>query len=549
LSISQFFHTVRYLRPEQITSRIAFRLRRPLPDLRPAPALRRATGAWIAPVRSTAAYVPPRRFRFLNVEREVCTAADWNNPEWDKLWLYNLHYFDVLNAEHAMCPRAAHELVLTWVRENPPCTGVGWDPYPLSLRIVNWIKRALGGGALPEEALQSLAVQARHLMQRVEWHLLGNHLLANAKALVFGGLFFTGAEADAWLEHGLAILERELPEQVLADGGHFELSPMYHSIVLEDVLDLLNLSSVYAAHSPRARLLTQPLEETAPRMLTWLRAMCHPDGEIAFFNDAAFAIAAPPDELERYARRLGVAGAPANPCEIQYLPHSGYVSARSGPVALIFDAAGVGPHYLPGHAHADTLSFELSWHGRRVICNSGTSCYGMGSVRAWERSTAAHNTVSVDGEDSSEVWNSFRVARRAAPFGFTASSSSASVVLSCAHGGYRRLRGQPVHRRDITIARGEVSWRDEVSGRGRHVVSAHIPLHPEVRVRAYGDSAVELACPGGTALALEAEAHVKLTVTRGTYAPEFGKVLERPVVRWTLEGELPLSAVMRLREL
>ena len=84
-------------------------------------------------------------------------------------------------------------------------------------------------------------MQVRFLRKRLEIHLLGNHLFANAKALVFAGLYFTGNEADEWLGKGLAILEREVPEQVLRDGGHFERSPMHHGIILEDLLDLLNV--------------------------------------------------------------------------------------------------------------------------------------------------------------------------------------------------------------------------------------------------------------------------------------------------------------------
>ncbi|MFO1266416.1 MAG: heparinase II/III family protein [Rubrivivax sp.] len=109
------------------------------------------------------------------------------------------------------------------------------------MRIVNWIKWFLAGEPAQAPWLASLAVQARWLAQRLEWHLLGNHLFANAKALFFAGLFFEGREADEWLATGARILERELPEQVLDDGGQFERSPMYHALALEDVLDLLNV--------------------------------------------------------------------------------------------------------------------------------------------------------------------------------------------------------------------------------------------------------------------------------------------------------------------
>ena len=83
------------------------------------------------------------------------------------------------------------------------------------------------------------------------------------------------------------------------------------------------------------------------------------------------------------------------------------------PFLLVCDVAPIGPDHLPAHAHADTLSFELSFKGRRVFVNSGTSEYGLSAERQRQRGTAAHNTLVLDEENSSEVWAGFRVARRA----------------------------------------------------------------------------------------------------------------------------------------
>ena len=179
----------------------------------------------------------PRGFVFLNQPGQL-DEIGWDGPQREKLWRYNQHYFDDLNAIDAPTRRAWHTaLVEDWVADNPPGHGIGWEPYPLSLRVVNWIKWSLAGTTLSPAALQSLAVQVRWLTDRLEIHLLGNHLFANAKALVFAGLFFQGKEADTWLKKGLRILERQVPEQILPDGGHFERSTMYHALALEDILD------------------------------------------------------------------------------------------------------------------------------------------------------------------------------------------------------------------------------------------------------------------------------------------------------------------------
>ena len=566
--ISRYWHTLRYLRPVQFYGRLWFRLYRPTPDLRPAPAVRPVPGRWVPPVAKPVSLLGPATFCFLNETHTLAGAGHeaaggrdpWNDPARDKLWLYNLHYFDDLNAAGREERQPWHlALLQRWVNENPPGYGNGWEPYPTSLRIVNWIKWSLTfaaerGGvavALPPACLQSLAVQARWLSRRLEHHLLGNHLFANAKALVYAGAFFVGPEADRWRTLGLRLLARELDEQILPDGGHFERSPMYHAILLEDVLDLINLAGAYpglfdmtgtgardrtvARARADAKARTDAVAHwraTANAMLRWLAAMTYPDGEISFFNDAAMGIAPPLVELVAYAARLGIAAevAPASPC--CWLRDSGYVRLAAGPAVALLDVAPIGPDYLPGHAHADTLSFELSLFGQRVIVNGGTSRYGSGPERLAERGTAAHSTVQIDGADSSEVWGGFRVARRARPLDVAVSVPDSSVRataepqaarpdrgdqaahgassrrqgcrVSAAHDGYRRLPGRPVHRRSWCLTGEGLVVSDVLEGDYVEAV-ARFHLHPAVRIErdqiAPGDAPDTLPNPVATPLA------------------------------------------------
>ncbi len=350
------------------------------------------------------------------------------------------------------------------MQRNTPGVGTGWEPYPTSLRIVNWIKWALAGNVLPETCVHSLAVQARWLTKRLEVYLLGNHLFVNAKALVFAGLFFDGPEADAWLARGLVILAREVPEQILADGGHFERSTMYHALALEDMLDLCNIARCYAAAPgvDDASCLSA-WQSRVPSMMAWLHTMCHPDAGIGFFNDAAFGIAPDRDELDAYAARLQFSANYPHGSDVQWLNASGYARISSGDATALLDLAPIGPDYLPGHAHADTLSFELSLGLQRVLVNSGTSCYGVNSERLRQRGTAAHNTVTVDGQDSSEVWGGFRVARRARPSQPVWDTSS-GIQVRCTHDGYTRLPGKPLHERRWRLEGNRIQVIDYVSG-------------------------------------------------------------------------------------
>lgn len=464
----------------------------------------------------------PTRFRFLNDEHDVLTAQDWNASRLPRLWLYHLHYFDDLNAEDASDRIHWHRnLMDRWIAENPPARGVGWEPYPLSLRIVNWIKWALAGNGIDDALRHSLAVQVRILSRTVEWHLLGNHLFANAKALVFAGCFFDGNEANDWLRCGMEILAREIPEQILADGGHFERSTMYHALVLEDMLDLVNVTTAFAdAVSPPWRAVVADWLGRIGPMRAWLAAMCHPDGEIGLFNDAAIGIAPGPSEIERYAADLGLGPTEPISLGVRHLKQSGYLRVAQDEMVALIDVAPVGPDYLPGHAHADTLTFELSVFGQRVFVNSGTSCYGLGAERTRQRGTAAHNTVVVDGRDSSEVWAGFRVARRARPQGLQVLCEN-GVKVVCSHNGYRRLPGRPVHTRQWLFDGTSLVVEDRVSGRfGR--AEARFHLHPRITPEARADHLTgRLFLDNSRRLTWQVE-RGGLMIERSTYHPCFG---------------------------
>jgi uncharacterized heparinase superfamily protein len=351
-------------------------------------------------------------------------------------------------------------------------------------------------------------------MRNLEYHLMGNHLFTNAKALVYAGLYFDGPEAERFLRTGLDIVARQIGEQILLDGGHFERSPMYHAAALEDQLDLLNL--LQAARQPVPQSWTQLIA----RMQHWLDVMEHPDGEISLFNDAALGIAPSGAELRDYATRLGHAPRAANCASLVLLPDSGYARLSCGPFCLIADCAPLGPDYLPAHGHADTLSFELSIDGRRALVNSGTSEYGSSAERQRQRGTAAHNTVMVDGENSSEVWSGFRVARRARVRVLKAEDGDAPA-LTAEHDGYIRLRGRNLHRRRWALRPGSLRIEDEVTGAFKRA-EAFFHLHPDVRMLGQSEShRIDLGL-GSRKFRLQFEGAEAVELRPGTWHPRFG---------------------------
>ncbi len=536
----RYLRTVKHLQARQIYKRIQYKISRPRPDCRPPPQLRAYAGTWQTSIAKKPSYIPPATMTLLNETHEISAQTIWNDPELALLWRYHLHYFDDLQATNAAEKITEHQtLIKRWIRENPPGIGCGWQSYPLSLRIVNWIKWLLTGNLATKAMRHSLSVQVCYLRRRLEYHLLGNHLLANAKALIFAGCYFQGKEADHWLNLGLKIYQRQLREQILADGGHFERSPMYHSLILEDLLDVINVLHTYALPTP------DYLCQSINAMFTWLQAMIHPDGEIAFFNDSTLQQAPTFAELLAYAKQLGSQPklTPISPATT--LAQTGFVRVALDSNVLLLDTGSVGPAYLPGHAHAGTLSFELSLAKQRVLVNSGTSCYQLNTLRAYQRSTAAHNTLSIDGENSSEVWHRFRVGRRARVFAVNVEhNQDDTVVVEATHNGYQHL-GNVIHHRRWRVSADEMEISDEITGEGVHDVRLWYHLHPTCKVAQIKGNTViittTLASDRHIVMVLPED--VDISVQPSEYYPQFGVAVANQTIVGVTKTQLPYSMI------
>lgn len=415
---------------------------------------------------------------FLNHTKKLDLPADWNNESPSKLWVYNLHYFEDLLSNNAEEKHNFHlHFLNSWIDQNPVGYGNGWEPYPTSLRIVNILKAWLGGLELDEKLFRSVFTQASFLSNDLEKHLLGNHYFVNLKALLFSSVIF---ENTCWLSIAEEGLLSEIPEQILEDGANFELSPMYHSLMLVDMLDMFNLSKAYPAQVP-SRLVSL-LRDYIPKMLAFMEAMSHPDGGVSFFNDSAEGVAPKKLKIESYAKKLGFEINPIDSSKLQIIDNtkSGYICATSTGNKLIFDASPVGPDYIPGHAHADTLSFELSIGAQRVFVNSGTSEYGLSLNRLNQRKTASHNTVEVNGEDSSQVWSSFRVANRADIISkYTDLIHEHTIELFAAHNGYKSLFGGCIHKRKLIFSENSLIVSDLLQRRFKYAKSRFY-FHPDL---------------------------------------------------------------------
>ena len=526
------YHTVKYLKFKQIVYRFYYQLRPLRLNTQNAAPKRRV---WIEAFNPLA-WQPPSiieneidndrfGFKLLGETHLIDDASAWQHPSRSKLWLYHLHYFDDLNAQRAGNRQRLHfKLINRWIDENPPLEGIAWQPYVLSLRIVNWIKyfSQIDDNTIESRWIDSLSYQAAALAKQIEYHILANHLFANAKALIFAGVFFDHRDrrASRWLTTGINLLERELNEQFLLDGGHYERSPMYHATVLWDVLDLIQLSR--CSRDPLLNQLDDRLIEIAKRAMAWLAYMVHPDGQIAFFNDATYDMAPTYGDLARYCDLLKIDYQTNDPApQLQYLQDSGYISMTLDPdgkcIASIAEKA---TDYQPGHAHADTLSFELSLFGQRVIVNSGISQYGDGPDRLYQRSTSAHNTVLINNENSSEVWSGFRLARRAKPFGMHTQINQQVFRFGAAHDGYHRLASKITHQRRWQYDNRSLTIIDQLQGVYQSA-EARFHLHPDIIIESQQPDRVSLLLADKNRVLIRFQGEFQLEQIASHWHPRF----------------------------
>jgi uncharacterized heparinase superfamily protein len=515
--------TIGHLRPSQVAYRFrlrALRLIDPwMPDrgVRTAVSRGEATPGWPVGFRALEARldhgdakeIASGRFSMLGEVRDIGDPADWHQVDAPHLWRFCLHYLEWAWALAAVddndWARASFAgLWRSWTTHVNLRNRDAWAPYVVSLRawvLCDVFDVLVAGSDVEPEVVAALQQHASFLRRHLELDVGGNHLVKNLKAIVALGVFLGDPELVAL---GRRHLVRQLSVQVLADGGHYERSPTYHCQVLGDLIDVENVLA--AARQPPIPGLSTAIE----RMRRWLGAIVGPDGEVPLLNDA---VAVGTERLaslspDRSAfRRLTVLGP------------SGYVVVCPDRRAyLVLDVGDACPDDLPAHAHADCLSFELWVDGRPVIVDTGTSTYEPGLRRAYERSTAAHNTVEVDGTNQTEVWGTFRAGRRARGTLLTAEDDGTVVTVVASHNGYRHLPGSPIHHRRWIARPGGLQIDDVIEGSGQHCVTSSLYVDDPAR------SGVTLAGRGATGHTSPCD------VARG-----FGQL--RPAVRHRLTRE------------
>ena len=462
-------------------------------------------------------FKPPRlRTHFIRSTRiegdEICfldkrlRLEDFFKPETYTTLLpleqFTLHYMDFLLDPAFDAGRIAD---FTEFYERHTDLPFAFAPYPVSLRLVNLLK-ASHHVSYDRLTISHIEKLGQFLEKRKEFHILGNHLLKNIKALVFYHLYFQHDTKELELE--LRSLLDQLDEQVLPDGWHFERTPTYHLIVLEDLLDIYHVL-------PRSVL--EGATDALEKSITGMLHVCgHWREEYPLFNDSSYGSASSLKEVQRYAKAIGFEVA-APKAEFKAFPNAGYFAYFKPEFTLWIDAGDLGPRYLPGHAHNDSLSFILYLEDGLLFGDTGACSYQDRELRDLTRSVKSHNTVKIDNLEPSEYWGNFRYARKVKLCSREVLNNGLRAEIK--YRDKRHERTWEIHPRGIRIS-------DRISdGRG----TAYFHMAPGYDVRLEGDGRQAIILKAKKKVA-EVHSDHSLEINESLYCPSINDIRKRPML-------------------
>ncbi|MFQ5775876.1 MAG: heparinase II/III family protein [Kiloniellaceae bacterium] len=467
-------------------------------------------------------------------------------------WLAEPHGFawlrDLRAAGGDAARRRARALVRAWVERHAAWSTPAWDPLATGRRLAHWLGcyeffAASAEIEFRQRLLASIAQQAQHLCRVLPAGLAGAELIAALKGLIYAGVALPGGEA--WRARGLEILRRELPRQVLSDGGHVERSPSRHLAVLRDLIDVRAALRRTGAHA-HADGVPAALHAAIEAMAPALRMFQHGDGGLALFNGSV------EEEGWQVELVLQRAGGPRRP--LAEATDGGFQRMCAGRTVALIDAGAAPGRGLDRRAHAGTLGLEVSVGRERLI----VSCGARPGDPAWERAqraTAAHSTLVVEDTNSSEILPGGGFGRAARIVHCRRAEAEGRTWLDLAHDGYARGFGL-IHRRRLYLGadgsdlRGEDRLEPIRAQRRGGAFALRFHLHPTVRasVAQSGDT-VLLRLPKGGGWQLRTTG-AQVALEQSIYLGHPGQIRRsRQIVlsgAWTARGARVKWALRRL---
>ena len=488
-----------------------------------------------AALRARAAALARGCFSYLGREADFSAGIRWRDPEASPLWAFNLHYLgavrDLMLGGYG---DEAQRVLSSWRASFENLwDSVAWHPYPASLRLTNLCLAAAHAGGFDALGASMVDLVARHaafVLRHLEHDLRGNHLLENACALLFAGRFLQGRLAKRCELVAREVLAIEVPEQILPDGAHFELSPMYHAIVMHRLLQLVTL---LGREDP---LVCETLAPAVSRMAAFLHGTLCPDGDIPLLGDSVRGFGPDPRTLLHSTHRLGMVPPPTPPAKVTSFRNCGLHVFRTPRLWAIFDAGPVCPDYLPGHGQADSLTVEVWCDGVCIVGDPGVYDYS-GPERAWGRSSRAHSTLTIDDANTSEVYGSFRVGGRARISSVVVEEGVVTAALE-PFGGRARLTRSV---RLLDMPRPGLEIVDSAEAPVGSTVRSRLHLHPAVGL--VGDVAANsrtiVACsPRGR---VRISARHALRLERGRASRQYGAIEPTTVLVQDLHPGRPVD--------
>lgn len=370
---------------------------------------------------------------------------DWGEAKQGSLWSYNLNYFDYIFSSHVSLDKAKNYI------ENFNIVAfdhIALDPYPISVRGINWIKFFIENDFFPENKIKLLRLHYEILFRSIEYQHNANHLLENGLSLWFAGNFFNEKK---FLSLAKKILSKEVSRQILDDGAHFELSPMYQRILFGHILDAYAIG--IAADEKEFNETLLQLKFAIQKISCWLENIQLERNIFPEFGDSVNSYGPLFSDLIDYSRDLN----------IEYdksslpLKDSGFRVIRKEKYTSSLKFSPVSPDSNPGHSHSDLFSFELRINNSPVLVDTGVSTYDANEYRSFERSVMAHNTVNVDNFDQNEMWGAFRIGKRASLLSL---QEEKNRFFKASHDGFRNLA--IIHEREFIFNDDQVQIIDRL---------------------------------------------------------------------------------------
>ena len=453
-------------------------------------------------------------FTFLNMSKSFeSKEIQYDFIEYGLLWSYNLNYFDYILQDN-ITDNMGLDLIETFYTKD--LVSVSLEPYPLSLRIFNIVKflskNSINNNFINNNLLSDLDL----LNRKIEYHLKANHVLENAFALFLGSYYYKNVKI---LKKARELLKKELKIQVLKDGMHYERSAMYHLIILERLLDTINIIK-----NNDYDVILDFLIENSIKMIAYAKNWEDLE-RIPMMQDSTYEIALPLSDLLNYSKEILEDQFPryvSNPLD------SNYRFFNHGLMKFVINIGEISPSYQPGHSHADELNFEMFFNGKPIIVDKGISTYEKNHKRFLERSTQSHNCISVNHQNSSEVWGGFRVGKRSNVI----VEETKNIIKA------KLINSQYCFKRKWIKSSDVIEIEDKVVMKNSSFSSAigYLHLHPRVKIKFISAYKVML-----NETILVYSEHSPLLLGKFHYSLGFNKTQESNQLSYSLNKEKPFN--------